>query len=74
MGWYYVEHGLVTLLGFLLGAAISHVIAPGNLLLMILAGIVFAAFVQAFVAVAYGTEWFYPVHRPSHKKNGSSCS
>lgn len=73
MDWYHVEHASVTLLSFLFGMAIGHVIAPESLTVTILAGIIFAAFMQASVARTYGSDWFFPIHRsdPGNRRQAS---
>ena len=69
MGWYRIEHAVVMALGFLLGVALAMCIAPGDVALMVVAGIVLTIFVRAFLARSYGGDWFWPLPTLGGKKN-----
>ena len=56
----YIQHLIVTAFGFLMGAAIAMTVAPGNTLLLIGGGIVFAISARALFDRNFGGEWFWP--------------
>lgn len=64
---YRIEQSLVLAMGFLLGAALAVCIAPGDVLLWVLAGAVLAIFCREhFVKNCAGEVFWWP-HRHRHR-------
>ena len=49
MWLYHVEHAFVMLVGFLVGVALAMCIAPGDIVLVLMAGIVLGFFARGFL-------------------------
>jgi hypothetical protein len=64
----HIEHTVVMTLGFLLGAAIAMLIAPGDVLLWVVAGVVLGIFARGFLEQSFGGEVFWPFAAP-HRRN-----
>jgi hypothetical protein len=65
--WFYrVEHVAVLVLGFLLGAVLAMCVAPGDILLAVMAGIVLSYFAHEFLDQSLGGElfWLFTQARP----------
>ena len=69
-----VEHGVVMLLGFLVGAALAICIAPGDLFLSIAAGLLLGIFAREFFDLNFGGHWFWPFARHAGRRGGVSKS
>ncbi len=67
-----VEQGVVTILGFFVGAALAICITPGDMLLWILAGIALAVFARAFFLRDLAGELIWPWygHREPRERTG----
>jgi hypothetical protein len=72
MWLYRIEHIVVMMLGFLAGAVLAMGVAPGDILLIVVAGIVLSYFVHAFHDQNLGGELFWPFAKASGKKSGGS--
>ena len=69
MWLYRVEHLVVTVLGFLVGAALAICVAPGDILLILVTGIILGFFARAFLDQNLGGELFWPFARSGDKKH-----
>jgi hypothetical protein len=72
MWLYRVEHATVMALGFLCGAILAMCVAPGDVLLVLVAGIVLSFFAYRFLDQNLGGELFWPFARTRGKKSGHS--
>ena len=70
MWLYRVEHAVVMALGFLGGAILAMCVAPGDILLALVAGIVLSFFAFEFLDQNLGGELFWPFARTRGKKPG----
>ena len=68
------EHAVVMGLGFLLGAVLAMCIAPGDILLVVAAGIVLGFFANEFLDQELGGGLFWPFARTGGKKHGPDAS
>jgi hypothetical protein len=55
-----IEQAVVMLLGFLVGAALAVCIAPGDVLMWVVAGLVLSVFARAFLIGELGGEFRWP--------------
>jgi hypothetical protein len=69
---YHVEHTVVMVLGFLVGAALAMCIAPGDILLVLATGVVLGFFVRGFLDQNLGGELFWPFVGSGGKKHVGS--
>jgi hypothetical protein len=67
-----VEHTVVMLLGFLVGAVLAMCVARGDTLLIVVAGIVLGYFAHLFFDQNLGGELFFPFTKASGKKSARS--
>ena len=58
---YRIERTVVSLLGFLAGAALAMCVVPGDMLLWVAAGITLALFSHAFFIRDFGGELLWPL-------------
>ena len=72
MWLYRIEHIVVMMLGFLVGAVLAISVVPGDILLVVVAGIVLGYFAHAFLDQNLGGELFWPFAKASGKKSGGS--
>ena len=72
MWLYHVEHTFVMLVGFLVGVALAMCIAPGDIVLVLMAGIVLGFFARGFLDQNLGGEFFWPFARSGGKKHVGS--
>jgi hypothetical protein len=63
----HIERTVVMSLGFLLGAAVAMSIAPGDVVLWVVTGIVLGLFARAFLDQSFGGEVFWPFAVPHRK-------
>jgi hypothetical protein len=64
-----VEHAVVMILGFLVGAVLAMCVAPGDIVLVVVAGIVLGYFAHAFLDQNMGGELFWPFAKASGKNS-----
>ncbi len=64
-----IEHAVVMMLGFFLGAMLAICVAPGDILLVVVAGIILGFFANEFLDQELGGDLFWPFARPSRKKH-----
>jgi hypothetical protein len=66
----HVEHTGVLVVGFLVGAALAMCIAPGDISLWVVTGVVLALFSRAFFASNFGEQsiWPFADSWPFHRK------
>lgn len=67
MWLYRVEHTVVMLLGFLAGAVLAMCVAPGDILLVVVAGIVLSYFAHEFLDQNLGGDLFWPFGKARKK-------
>jgi hypothetical protein len=68
--WFYrVEHIVVMMIGFLAGAGLAMCVAPGDVLLVVAAGIVLGFFAREFLDQSLGGDLFWPFAKTSGKKS-----
>lgn len=63
-----IGHVTIATLGFLMGAVFAMIIAPGDSLLVIGAGIVFGFSARALFDHGFGGGWLWPFGRPTGRK------
>jgi hypothetical protein len=68
MNRYYIAHLTITALGFLMGAMLAMMIAPGDTLVLIGTGIVFGFFARKLFDQDFGGDWFWPFGQPAGRK------
>jgi len=66
----HVQHTGVLVVGFLVGAALAMCIAPGDISLWVVTGVVLALFSRAFFASNFAEQSFWPFADswPFHRK------
>jgi hypothetical protein len=64
----YLEHLIVAVLGFLMGAVVAMLIAPGDARVMIGTGIIFGLYARALCDQNFGGDWLWPFGRPAGRK------
>jgi hypothetical protein len=72
MWLYRVEHIVVMFLGFLVGATLAMCVAPGDVLLTLVAGGVLSFFAREFLDQNLGGELFWPFVKPNQGKSAGS--
>lgn len=68
---YHIEHTVVMVLGFLLGAALAMCVAPGDVFLILVTGVVLGFFARGFLDQNLGGELLWPFARPGRKHGRS---
>lgn len=68
MNRYYLEHLIVAVLGFLMGAVFAMLIAPGDARMAIGTGILFGLYARALCDQNFGGDWLWPFGRPAGRK------
>jgi hypothetical protein len=68
MNRYYIRHVTAAALGFLMGALFATIIAPGDAMVLIVAGTVFALYACALFDQNFGGEGFWPFGRPAGRE------
>jgi hypothetical protein len=68
MNRYYIRHLTVTAVGFLLGAVLAMMIAPGDSLVLIGTGIVFGFSARTLFDQDFGGDWFWPFGQAAGRK------
>jgi hypothetical protein len=61
-----IERAVFTALGFLAGSALAICIAPGDILMWVVAGVVLSIFSHAFFTRGLGGELLWPSIGPRH--------
>jgi hypothetical protein len=64
----YLEHLMVAVLGFLMGAVFAMLIAPGDARVAIGTGILFGLYARALCDQNVGGAWFWSFGRPAGRK------
>lgn len=65
---YHVEHTVVMVLGFLVGAILAMCIAPGDVLLVLVTGAVLGFFARGFLDQNLGGDLLWPFFGSGGKK------
>ena len=73
MWLYHVEHAFVMLVGFLVGVALAMCIAPGDIVLVLMAGIVLGFFARGFLDQNLGGEFFLAVYQVGRQEARAKC-
>ena len=71
MDRHFAERVVVTAFGFCVGASLAVLIAPGDIVLWVLTGIVLGLFARSFFARNLGGDLFWPhagFHYPRHHR------
>lgn len=68
MNRYSIGHVTIGALGFLVGAVFAMIIAPGDALVLIGAGIVFGLYARTLFDQNFGHDWSWPAWRPVGRK------
>jgi hypothetical protein len=66
-----IEQAAVTVAGFFLGAALAMGIAPGDVFMWVVVGIVLGLFCRAFFIRDLGGELFWPMHHTHQPRRKS---
>jgi hypothetical protein len=69
MWLYRVEHAVVMFLGFLVGVVLAMCVAPGDVFLTLMAGIVLSFFAREFLDQNLGGELFWPFIKSNRGKS-----
>lgn len=69
---YRIEHAVVLVLGFLVGAALAVCVAPGDIMLAVVAGIVLGFFAHEFLDQTLGGKLLWPFAKTGGKKPARS--
>jgi hypothetical protein len=63
MNRYYIGHVTISAVGFLMGAVLAMIIAPGDGLVLTGAGIVFGLYARTLFDQNFGHDWPWPAWR-----------
>lgn len=67
---YHIEHTVVMVLGFLVGATLAMCIAPGDVFLVLVTGAVLGFFARGFLDQNLGGELLWPFAGAGRKRRG----
>jgi hypothetical protein len=68
-----IEHAVVMVMGFLVGSLLAICIAPGDILLVVVTGVILGFFANEFLDQEFGGDLFWPFARSSGKKRATGA-